>query len=163
MADYRFKKIFRKLNSRLHRFQIKYRSLYLRLTCKKVGVDVKVFGSAKIHFPEKLTIGDNSTLNHGVLIGARGGVEIGKRVRISSYSVIETSYLKKFEGREIPRERLNGKIIIEDDVWIATSARILANVTIGKGSVIAAGAVVTKNVPPYSLCAGVPGKSRPLK
>ena len=45
---------------------------------------------------------------------------------------------------------------IEDDCWIASNSVILAGVTIGKGSVIAAGAVITKDVPPFSIMAGVP-------
>ena len=49
-------------------------------------------------------------------------------------------------------------IVIEDDVWIATNSSILDGVTIGKGSVVAAGAVVNKDVPPYSVVGGVPAK-----
>ena len=49
-------------------------------------------------------------------------------------------------------------VIIEDDCWIAANSIILAGVTIGKGSVIAAGSVVTKSIPPYSIAAGVPAK-----
>ena len=49
-------------------------------------------------------------------------------------------------------------IIFEDDVWIATNVSILDGITIGKGTVIAAGAVVNKDVPPYSVMAGVPAK-----
>lgn len=47
-------------------------------------------------------------------------------------------------------------VVIEDDCWIASNSTILAGVTIGKGSVVAAGSVVTKNVPPYSVVAGSP-------
>ena len=47
---------------------------------------------------------------------------------------------------------------IEDDCWIAANTIILAGVTIGRGSVIAAGSVVTKDVPPYSIVGGVPAK-----
>ncbi|RYE17040.1 MAG: acyltransferase, partial [Sphingobacteriales bacterium] len=49
-------------------------------------------------------------------------------------------------------------IIIEDDCWIGTNSVVLAGVTVGRGSVIAAGSVVTKDVPPYSVVAGVPAK-----
>jgi maltose O-acetyltransferase len=49
-------------------------------------------------------------------------------------------------------------IIIEDDVWIATRATILKGVHIGKGAVVAAGAVVTRNVPAYSIVGGVPAR-----
>ena len=49
-------------------------------------------------------------------------------------------------------------IIIEDDVWMATRTMVLKGVTIGKGAVVAAGAVVTKDVEPYTMVAGVPAK-----
>ena len=49
-------------------------------------------------------------------------------------------------------------IVIEDDVWVAARVNITAGVTIGKGSVLAAGAVVTRDVPPYSVVAGVPAR-----
>lgn len=52
----------------------------------------------------------------------------------------------------------NGPIIVNDDVWIAENALILSGVEIGQGAVIAAGAVVTKNVPPYAVVGGVPAK-----
>ncbi|MGT2686378.1 CatB-related O-acetyltransferase [Streptococcus porcinus] len=55
----------------------------------------------------------------------------------------------------------NGDIIIKDDVWIGTNAIVLSGVTIGKGAVIAAGSVVTKDVPPYTIYGGVPAK--PIK
>ncbi len=49
-------------------------------------------------------------------------------------------------------------IKIEDDVWLGVNSTVLAGVTIGKGSIVAAGAVVTKDVPPYAIVAGVPAK-----
>jgi len=52
----------------------------------------------------------------------------------------------------------NGMIIVEDDVWIGMNCLILSGVTIGKGSVVAAGSVVTKNVEPYSIVGGNPAK-----
>ncbi len=50
------------------------------------------------------------------------------------------------------------KVIIEDDVWLGCGVKVMSGVTIGKGSVIAAGAVVTKDVPPYTLYGGIPAK-----
>ncbi|NLG26918.1 MAG: acyltransferase, partial [Chloroflexi bacterium] len=49
-------------------------------------------------------------------------------------------------------------IVIEDDCWIASGAIVLAGVTIGRGSVVAAGSVVTHDVPPYSVVAGMPAR-----
>jgi acetyltransferase-like isoleucine patch superfamily enzyme len=50
------------------------------------------------------------------------------------------------------------KVVIEDDCWIASNSILLAGVTIGKGSIVAAGSVVTQDVPPYSVVAGVPAR-----
>jgi virginiamycin A acetyltransferase len=52
----------------------------------------------------------------------------------------------------------NGPIIVEDEVWIGTNALILSGVRIGKGAIIAAGSIVTKDVPPYAIVGGVPAK-----
>ena len=49
-------------------------------------------------------------------------------------------------------------VVIEDDVWVGTGAIILKGVTIGRGSIIAAGALITKDVPPYSIVGGVPAR-----
>ncbi len=88
----------------------------------------------------------------------RGTIKIGRDVLIASHVVIRSSN-HKFDNRNIPINRQGhtpGTIIIEDDVWIGTSATILPDVVIGKGAVIAAGAVVTKDVEPYTIVSGIP-------
>ena len=81
---------------------------------------------------------------------------IGENVRIAPYSIILDS---DFHSVSDHFAEVEGEpIIIEDNVWITTRATILKGVTIGKGSVIAAGAVVNKDVPPYSIVGGVPAK-----
>lgn len=101
----------------------------------------------------KLTIGKNTRLN-GVHIDACELVQIGDNVRIAPYTVILDS-----DFHDIKNHFEKGKskpIIIEDNVWLATRCTILKGVRIGKGSVVAAGAVVTKNIPPNCVAAGVP-------
>ena len=49
-------------------------------------------------------------------------------------------------------------VVIEEEAWIGTGCIILKGVTVGRGAVVAAGSIVTKTVPPYSICAGVPAK-----
>lgn len=61
-------------------------------------------------------------------------------------------------GQNTPEATSKGGIVIEDDVWIAFRAIIMDGVTIGQGAVVAAGAVVTKDVPPYAIVGGVPAK-----
>jgi maltose O-acetyltransferase len=84
-----------------------------------------------------------------------GGVKIGKNVNVSDGVVIITAKhdvnSPQFEARYEP-------ITIEDWAWVATNAIVLAGVTIGEGAVVAAGAVVTKDVAPYSIVGGNPGK-----
>ncbi len=103
----------------------------------------------------RLLVGKNSRLN-GVHIDANNLVQIGSNVRIAPYSVIIDS-----DFHDVKDHFATGKsapVIIEDDVWIATRATILKGVRIAKGSVVASGAVVTHDVPPYTVVAGVPAR-----
>ena len=59
---------------------------------------------------------------------------------------------------EAERSQLDRDIIVEEDVWIGVNVTLLAGVTLGRGCVVAAGAVVTKNMPPYSVVGGVPAR-----
>lgn len=106
-----------------------------------------------IHSKARLQIGDYTRIN-GVHIAAKSSIIIGKNVRIGPYTIIMDS-----DFHDIQEHSVEGKsepIVIGDNTWIASRAIILKGVTIGEGCVIAAGAVVTKNVPPHSMVAGVP-------
>ncbi len=104
----------------------------------------------------KLSFGDNLSLNHNVTIDASDGGEIiiGNNVSIGMNSVIRASnhdYVKR--TGHIP-----GKIVIYDNVWIAANCVVLPNVTIGSGSVIGAGSIVTKDIPENVMAVGNPCK-----
>ena len=109
---------------------------------------------------EGLKIGNNSNIGPFAYIGCSGYIEIGDNVMISprvsiyaeNHIYAHPEILLKDQGVKVET------VIIEDDCWIAAHSIILAGVTIGKGSVIAAGSVVTKSIPPYSIAAGVPAK-----
>ena len=101
-----------------------------------------------------ICIGAGSTVAPGACV--QGSVTIGENCSIQMYTIV-CGY-----EPEVPicRQGLNfAPIVIEDDVWIAARVNIMAGVTVGKGSVLAAGAVVTKDVPPYSVMAGVPARA----
>lgn len=119
-----------------------------------------VFTKSKliVHHGAALIVGDYSRIN-GVHISVKQSVIIGKNVRIGPYTLIMDS-----DFHDIKRRELSGKsksIEIGDDVWIASKVTILKGVKIGQGSIVAAGAVVTRSVPPYTMVAGVP--ARPIK
>jgi len=111
---------------------------------------------------ERIEIGNNVSLNANVMINAdRGGsITIGDNVIIGPNVVLRSSN-HKFNTTQIPiREQghESGRIIIKEDVWIGANVVVLPNVTIGKGTVVGAGAVVNKDVEEYSIIGGVPAK-----
>ena len=101
-----------------------------------------------------LTIGNGTYLNRNTVIVANKSVEIGNDCRISWDVVIMDS-----DQHEIPgKESGDQPVVIGADVWIGCRAIILKGVHIGRGAIVAAGSVVTKDVPPYSVVGGVPAK-----
>ena len=104
----------------------------------------------------ELIIGNNTFVNTGTILSASNRIVIGNNVQIANQVILMDGDFHGVDDRDVMK--VPGEIIIEDDVWIATRAMILKGVTIGKGSTVAAGAVVTKNVPPYTLVGGVPAK-----
>ena len=102
-----------------------------------------------------LTIGLNSVINENCRIDTRGGVTIGKNVVISSEAVVLTA---THDPRSPYFEGVKRSVHIHDFVWIGLRSLILPGVTLGKGSVVAAGAVVTKSVRPGDTVAGIPAR-----
>lgn len=107
-----------------------------------------------------IEIGSDCSVNaYSVLYGS-GGLRIGNGVRIAAHAAIFASNHVFSDPDKLIKDQglsLLG-IIIEDDVWIGAGARILDGVVIRKGTVVGAGAVVTKSTEPYSVVAGVPAK-----
>ncbi|WP_186757022.1 acyltransferase [Echinicola salinicaeni] len=107
-----------------------------------------------------LKVGNNSSIGPYAYIGCSGYIEIGNNVmmspRVSIYS--ENHNFGDTGQPMIEQGVTRSYAIIEDDCWIASNSIILAGVTVGKGSIVAAGSVVTKDVPPYSVVGGNPAK-----
>ena len=105
-----------------------------------------------------VTIGDHTRIGlHNTIIGP---VEIGNHVNLAQ-GITVTALNHNFSdtNKKIDEQGVStNPVTIEDDVWVGANAVILPGVTIGEHCVIAAGAVVTKDVPPHSLVAGVPAK-----
>ncbi len=116
---------------------------------------VRIYGKI-IHVGSynKLRIGCHSTLNHGVFLNLREMIIIGDYVHISPYVQIHTGSLVL---ESLPREHLSAPVV-EDHVWLASGCIICPGVRIGKGSVVAAGAVVIDDVPPGVMVGGVPAR-----
>jgi acetyltransferase-like isoleucine patch superfamily enzyme len=117
-----------------------------------ISINVRLLNSE--NGEKQITIGDHCFINPGCLLDGRfGKIVIGNNVDIARESWIFT--LDHDPHDDYHRLR-SGDVYIEDYVWIASRVTILPGITIGRGSVIATGAVVTKNIPPMSIAGGVP-------
>ncbi len=116
-----------------------------------IGENCYLGPNSKIRSAESIIIGNNVLIAHNVNIIDTNAHEIDVLERVEGYNnFLKTgSFNQKGTVQTSP-------IIIEDKVWINFNAIILKGVTIGEGAIVAAGAVVTKNVPPYAIVAGNP-------
>lgn len=114
-------------------------------------------GTMLLTYGGDIILGDHCSINPYTIIYGHGNVKIGDSVRIAAHTVIIPANHQFKKGKLIREQELskNG-ITVEDDVWIGANVTILDKVEIGKGSVVGAGSVVTKNVQAYSIYAGNP-------
>jgi len=118
------------------------------------------FVTPKIHEKPVLRIGSNTVVNYRTVISVVTNVTIGNNCLIAEETKIfdNNSHGIDYTNRKMTEKDV-GPITIEDNVWIGMNSIIMKNVTIGMGAVVAAGSLVTKNVPPLTLVGGVPAKA----
>lgn len=122
-----------------------------------ISGQVRIARDCKLYVPGKLTVGDGTYINPGSMIFARTNVSIGRGCAISwNCELIDDDMHSLLAGdSKLPPSK---PIVVGDHVWIGANSKILKGVTIGNGAIIAAGSVVTKDVPACSLVGGVPAK-----
>ena len=132
-----------------------WRCRLLRLFGAKIGNDARIQGSAKVWQPWKLTVGDNSWIDGGVYLYSVDDIRIGSNVVVSDGAFICTAShdidSQMFELSTKP-------IAIGDNAWVCSRAIVLPGVSVGEGAVVAAGAVVTKDVDSWAVVAGNPAR-----
>lgn len=159
------------------------RSIWCRTTFGSFGSHSRISGKSAIFGASAIYMGENVSFGRHAFLNAEGGsIDVGNNVKFNENvqlnasvggsisiknncligpNVVLRTASHRFDDRNtlISKQGHNiGDIVIEEDVWLAANVIILPNVTIGKGSVIGAGAVVTKSVPDDSVCVGVPAK-----
>lgn len=136
------------------------KAVFLRGMGARVGRRVVFYPDIWIAPGRNLVIGNDVDLALGVLITTSGGVEIGDRTLIGYRAqIISGNHRIPNEGQRIfDAGHVYGRVKIGKDVWIGANAIILPGVTIGDGAVVAAGSIVTKDVAPFGIVAGVPAK-----
>lgn len=128
---------------------------FLRAAGMRIGRSVGMLRGTTVVRPDQIEIGDHCIIGFQCFLGGEGGLYIGNNVNIASFSVLLGGW------HDINDPRFTAELrptVIEDYAWLATRAIVMAGVRIGRGSVVGAGAVVTRDVPPYTVVGGVPAK-----
>lgn len=136
----------------------RYRFEYWSRRLQGLGDGTNFYGRIIIYNPQNVTVGANSTLNEGVIIIAKTeAIRIGDYVRISANVLITGTGLdtKKWS---VPYSHISKPVDIEDGVWIGSGAQIMPGIRLGSQCVVAAGAVITRDVAPFTIVAGVPAQ-----
>ncbi len=132
-----------------------YRKLIYRIAGIKIGKGSTIHMKARFYDPRNISIGEDSIIGEGVVLDGRDKLSIGSHVDIATEVMI---YNSQHDVNQENFSAENAPVKIEDYVFIGPRVIILAGVTVGRGAVIGAGAVVTKDVPPYAIVGGVPAK-----
>jgi acetyltransferase-like isoleucine patch superfamily enzyme len=131
---------------------------------KKFGKNILLSTKGKFIRPNEIVFGNNIFINCCFHISARN-LNFGSNIMIGPGLVIESdNHVFHHVGSTMFKNRLErniGFVSIEDDVWIGANVIILPNVIIREGCIVGAGSVITKSLPPYTICVGNPCK--PIK
>lgn len=131
------------------------RRLMLQFAGMQIGQGTVIYGGGEYRCARKIRIGLGSSIGHGTKIDGRGTVTIGSSVNISSEAWIWTA---EHDIQSVAFDYTSAPVFIDDYAWIGGRTIVLPGVHIGKGAVVASGAIVTKSVNEYSIVAGVPAK-----
>lgn len=131
------------------------RLAWLRALGARVGRGTTIFRGTTVIGAQHLVLGERVQIGFRVVLDARGGLTVGEDVLLSSDSQLLTA---NHDITSDDFERQVAPIVIADHAWVATRAIVLAGVTIGRGAVVAAGGVATRDVAPRTVVGGVPAR-----
>lgn len=130
-------------------------SFYRRCLKMKIGRKSIIYGRAEIRAGANITIGNCTSIGHDVVLDGRRGIMIGDSVNFSSGVWVWTM---QHDVDDPDFKGVGGPVRIDDFAWLGGRVIVLPNVHIGEGAVVASGAVVTKDVEPYTVVAGIPAR-----
>ncbi len=135
-----------------------FRMKYIITRLGLCGSNVSIHQDTYIAFPESISIKDNVYIGPGGYIAAYGGLRVGSNVIIGPKVNIHTSNHNYRSKHKTPYDEINIRklVSIADSCWIGANVSILPGISIGEGSIVAMGSVVTKNVDSYSIVSGNP-------
>lgn len=110
---------------------------------------------AELYAPQSVVVGEHCIIGDACFLDGRSGITLGENVNIGSHVSI---YTRQHDVDSPDFAEVGGPVTVGDYVWIASHALVLPGVTIGEGAVVAAAAVVTRDVAPYTLVGGNPAR-----
>ena len=135
-----------------HSLRLLFYTSVLRI---KIGRHSSIHWRARFFCPEGIRVGHNTIIGNDTFLDGRAGLTIGNNVNLAG----EVNIFTMEHDVQSPTFAVTGgPVVIEDYVYLATRSMILPGVRIGRGAVVAAGAVVTKDVPSYAIVGGVPAR-----
>lgn len=136
-----------------------FRNFVLKKCCSlKLGDNAVIYHNVSFRDPHKIKIGKGSVIGDNTILDGRNGIHIGDNVNLSTYVSIWSEQHDHSDPYFRCSTKKKKEIVIDNRVWIGPNSIILPNVHIGEAAVIAGGAVVTKDVEPYSIMGGIPAK-----
>jgi putative colanic acid biosynthesis acetyltransferase WcaF len=136
-------------------FAYRYRRTLLRLFGARIGDQVLVRPTARIQFPWRVEIGENSWVGDHACLYSLGPIKIGKNVVISQDCYLCTG---SHDHTRTDFEIWTKPIEIEDEVWLSAAVMVMPGVTIGHGTVVGARSLVLKSLPPLRMAMGSPAR-----
>ena len=139
---------------------MKIRNACFKNVLKNMGENCNICDAVTVYCPQNISLGDRVSVHQNSYIGGTGEINIGNYVAIANgATIISETHNFSETDKFIKDQGITKKpISIEDDVWLGSKVTILGNTRIGKGAVIGAGSVVTKDIPSYTIAYGVPCK-----
>lgn len=126
-----------------------------RASGMRIGPGTVIYHGCEVRAPRAVRIGAHTSIGDHAILDGRGGLTIGDSVNFSTGVWVWTA---EHDVNAVDFAYTSAPVVIEDYAWVSCRAVILPGVTVGKGAVVAAGAVVTKSVAPYDIVGGVPAK-----
>lgn len=127
-----------------------YRRMGMRL-----GSSACIHRGVEVREPRRLEIGEGSIIGFDSILDARSGIKIGRQVNVSSQVAIWT---RQHDLEDPDFRTVGAPVSVGDRAWLSFRSTILPGVRVGEGAVVAAGAVVTRDVPPFTIVAGIPAR-----
>ena len=131
------------------------RRWYLRRRGLRIADNAHLYRWREVRDAHRISIGAGTIVGFWATLDGREGIEIGANVNLSSEVAIWTL---QHDPQSPTFASYGGRVVIEDDAWLSFRVTVLPGVRIGRGAVVAAGAVVTQDVAPHTIVGGIPAR-----